>query len=439
MEDLDDLPSSELDELEEKFGQELEITSEGETRLKGNEEQEEERKEKKRLEKEKQDEKKRIGKIDEQERERQRKATKEIEQERRRAREQDELERISRERKEAKASKEANPKKVDEKVRPAPRSSAPPAPPAEVPHWINASDGSLKTFKEVHRLSQWQQDGKGDTFVSCLRCQRTIRGLEPYSFWAHIESKGCYPDNVLRGWRQQRQEREKKAEVEKAFQATQAEAIRKAQKSKEVPPSTLPPPTLGPSIPLPMRDAQVVKPRKGERVETITSFEVKEVPRSKSNPIRLKSRSRTPSGDQSRAGSALARGLGNAVKRAAETALQGLGMRNPPSIEPMSLIPREERERKDEQEERRSPTPQEGTRDTREVRVDEEAGSEDDRRRRRFKYEDSSDSELNSLNQVEGPTASVNVIWATVDSGAATSCLPVEMCREKGLKVEENN
>ena len=443
VEDLDDLPSSELDELEEKFGQELEITSEGEYRLKGNEEQEEEHKERKRLEKEEQAEKRKIGKVDEQERERQRKATKEIEQERRRAREQDELERLSRERKEVKASKEANPKKVDEKVRPAPRSSAPPAPPAEVPHWINASDGSLKTFKEVHRLSQWQQDGKGDTFVSCLRCQRTIRGLEPYSLWAHIESKGCYPDNVLKGWRQQRKEREKKAEVEKAFQATQAEAIRKAQKGKEVPPSTLPPPTLGPSIPFPMRDAQLVKPKKGERVETITSFEVKDVPKSRTNPIRLKSRSRTPTGDPSRAGSALARGLGNAVKRAADTALQSLGMRNPPSIEPMSLIPREAREareKRDDPEEKRSPTPQEGTRDTREVRLDEEdddRDEEEDRRRRRFKYEDSSDSELNSLNQVEGPKASLNVIWATVDSGAATSCLPVEMCREKGLKVEK--
>jgi len=31
----------------------------------------------------------------------------------------------------------------------------------------------------------------------------------------------------------------------------------KAQKIKDVPPSTLPPPTLGPSIPLPMRDAQI--------------------------------------------------------------------------------------------------------------------------------------------------------------------------------------
>ena len=45
-----------------------------------------------------------------------------------------------------------------------------------------------------------------------------------------------------------------------------------------------------------MRDAQIVKPRKGEVVETITTFQVKDVPKVKANPIRLKSRSRTPSG-----------------------------------------------------------------------------------------------------------------------------------------------
>ena len=112
VDDLDDLPSSELDELEERFGQELEITPEGETRLKGNEKQERERKE--RLEKEAQG-KEKIGKVDEQERERQRAVTKEIEREKRKAREQEELERLSREKKEAKAAKETNPKKVDEK------------------------------------------------------------------------------------------------------------------------------------------------------------------------------------------------------------------------------------------------------------------------------------------------------------------------------------
>ena len=232
VDELDDLPSSELDELEEKYGQSIEVTSEGQARLKGNERQERERREKAKPATEK------IGKVSREEHERQRAVTKEIERERRKA-----LEKEDRERKEAKAIKEINPKKEEL------RTSAPvkvrPNPPEDVPHWINASDGSLKTFREVHQLSQRQQDGKGVIYVSCLRCQRTIRGLEPYSLWAHIESKGCYPESVLAGWRKQRKELEKRAEQEKAYQATQAEALRKAQKTRDVPPSTLPPPTLG--------------------------------------------------------------------------------------------------------------------------------------------------------------------------------------------------
>jgi len=70
---------------------------------------------------------------------------------------------LEREKKEAKAIKEINPKKEEL------RTSAPvkvrPNPPEDVPHWINASDGSLKSFREVHRLSQWQQDGKGDIYI----------------------------------------------------------------------------------------------------------------------------------------------------------------------------------------------------------------------------------------------------------------------------------
>ena len=309
VDELDDLPSSELDELEDKYGQSIEVTSEGQARLKGSERQEKERLEKAKPAIEM------VGRVSREEYERQRAATKEIERERRKEYEKEKREELEREKKEAKAIKEINPKKEEL------RTSAPvkvrPNPPEDVPHWINASDGSLKSFREVHRLSQWQQDGKGDIYVSCLRCQRTIRGLEPYSLWAHIESKGCYPDSVLVGWRKQRKELEKKAEQEKAYQATQAEALRKTQKIKEVPPSTLPPPTLGPSIPLPMRDAQIAKPRKGEVVETIATFQVRDVPKVKANPIRLKSRSRTPSG-----------GMDRAVRRAADEALQSMSTRN---------------------------------------------------------------------------------------------------------------
>ena len=181
-------------------------------------------------------------------------------------------------------------------------------------------------------------------------------------------------------------------------------------------------------------------------MEEITTFQVKDVPKVKANPIRLKSRSRTPSG-----------GLERAVKRAADTALQSMSMRksdrnkgpspeeDPPSTEPMSLIFREDRERREELDREKSPSPE---REAREVRMNDdrdrsEDGSEereDDRRRRRFKYEEtSSDSELNSLIQLESFKTALNVVWVTVDSGASTSCLPVEMCQEKGLEVERTS
>ena len=119
--------------------------------------------------------------------------------------------------------------------------------------------------------------------------------------------------------------------------------------------------------------------------------------------------------------------------------------KDPPGIEPMSLIPREDRERREELDREKSPSPEKKAREVRmnDDRDRSEDGSEereDDRRRRRFKYEEtSSDSELNSLNQVESSKTALNVVWATVDSGAATSCLPVEMCQEKGLEVERTS
>ena len=153
VDELDDLPSSELDELEEKYGQSIEVTSEGQARLRGSEKQEKERREKERPTVEM------MGKVSREEHERQRAVSKQIERERRKEYEKEKREKEDRERKEAKAIKEINPKKEEL------RTSAPvkvrPNPPEDVPHWINASDGSLRTFREVHQLSQWQQGWQG--------------------------------------------------------------------------------------------------------------------------------------------------------------------------------------------------------------------------------------------------------------------------------------
>ena len=201
VDELDDLPSSELDELEEKYGQSIEVTSEGQARLKGSEKQEKERREKAKAcnsWEDRQGEPWRTWETKSAVQTNWRRLSEE------RVWEREALEKEDRERKEAKAIKEINPKKEELRTS-APVKKVRPNPPEDVPHWINASDGSLKTFREVHQLSQRQQDGKGVIYVSCLRCQRTIRGLEPYSLWAHIESKGCYPESVLAGWRKQKE------------------------------------------------------------------------------------------------------------------------------------------------------------------------------------------------------------------------------------------
>ena len=146
--------------------------------------------------------------------------------------------------------------------------------------------------------------------------------------------------------------------------------------------------------------------------------------------------------------------MDRAVRRAADEALQSMSTRksdrnkgpnpegDPPGIEPMSFIPREIRERRQDRDRERSPSREEGSRAVRmnDDRGRSEDGREerrDDHRRKRFRYEETRfDSEINFLSQGENSKAALNVVWATVDSGAATSCLPVELWQEKGLEVE---
>jgi len=87
-----------------------------------------------------------------------------------------------------------------------------------------------------------------------------------------VESKRCYPESAIKGWRQQAKEKEQQAKIDEAYQATAVEVAYEVQRGKEVPPPTLPPPSLGPSIPLLMRDVKILKPKEGEVVETITTF-----------------------------------------------------------------------------------------------------------------------------------------------------------------------
>ena len=176
----------------------------------------------------------------------------------------------------------------------------------------------------------------------------------------------------------------------------------------------------------------------------------------------MKSRSRTASKSPRRAGSGLAGGLGPAVLKAATEAAKSARSavlllrrgRDPapkdkkkekapieerlnlpkfpeegkePRISPMRIVP-DQADIADE----RSPS---GER--RDARTEDEESDQGDRSRRRFRYEEpSSESEINAVDYSQD-LDSAEAIWATVDSGAATSCLPGEMCRKMGLSISK--
>ena len=319
-------------------------------------------------------------------------------------------------------------------------------------------------------------------YVSCLTCQNTIKGAEPYSLWAHVEIKRCYPENAIKGWRQQAKQKEQQAKIDEAYKATAKEAARKMSKGR----GQTPAPPIYPARPPPPKPTETIELTGNEQLEEITSFETKkpkeertrvvevrderdrnkEKPKKRSvsapplddeagvgdvgersNPIRLKSRSRTPSRSPSRAASALAGGIGPAVLKAAtEAAKSGRSAvlnlrrgRDPaPKDSKKEKPPIEERLNlpefpKEGEEPRISPMRIVPSQVERPEGSDE--SDQGDWRRRRFRYEDpSSESELNAIDHGKS-LESVEAVWATVDSGAATSCLPVEMCRKMGLSI----
>ena len=195
-------------------------------------------------------------------------------------------------------------------------------------------------------MSQWSEEGSTEVYVSCLRCQKTIKGAEPYSLWAHVESKRCYPENAIKGWRQQAKEKEQQAKIE-AYGPTEPLQRKLHARCQKVEVKH----QYFQSIQLiTTKPTEIVELTGNERVEEITTFETKKRPKQertrvvevrderdrnkekpkkrsvsapplddeagvgdvgeRSNPIRLKSRSRTPSRSPSRAAPAPAGGFG---------------------------------------------------------------------------------------------------------------------------------
>ena len=111
-------------------------------------------------------------------------------------------------------------------------------------------------------------------YVSCLRCQKTIKGAESYSLWAHVESKRCYPENAIKGWKQQAKEKGQQAKIDEAYQATAKEAARKMSKGR----GQTPVPPIYPARPPPPKPTETIELTGKERLEEIT-FETKKKPK----------------------------------------------------------------------------------------------------------------------------------------------------------------
>ena len=111
-------------------------------------------------------------------------------------------------------------------------------------------------------------------YVSCLRCHKTIKGPQAYSLWAHVESKRCYPENAVKGWRQQAKEKEPKAQIEEAHRATAKEAARKMQKARDEG-----------QVP---QNAEILQLRCDERLEEITTFETRRPKEEKPRVVKVR-------------------------------------------------------------------------------------------------------------------------------------------------------
>ena len=295
-----------------------------------------------------------------------------------------------------------------------------PAPGMEdvVEHWQNSFRRPIP-FKELHEKCKTVSN-KGYPYVKCQSCGKALNSMSVASFWQHVENKQCYPQYALEFWkkehRQVKAEREAREEGESSQKRPMDDAEAKDEKRRqeiakdeerkkrkqsfeehyerfrhkgkdEVKPEVK-------KIPK--------RPGEKEKVEEKEKEEKKEEEEAPRAPIELKSKSPSRAPEDSRADSAQAsKGRGKfsmGTKRFLEKTVRDAA----------NYIERKARKKR---EKTPSPKPREhspggGVR---------------------------SDSNLDFLGSLASQVDTI--VWATVDSGAATSCLPKELAQSLELAM----
>ena len=295
-----------------------------------------------------------------------------------------------------------------------------PAPGMEdvVEHWQNSFRRPIP-FKELHEKCKTVSN-KGYSYVKCQSCGKALNSMSVASFWQHVENKQCYPQYALEFWkkehRQVKAEREAREEGESSQKRPMDDAEAKDEKRRqeiakdeerkkrkqsfeehyerfrhkgkdEVKPEVK-------KIPK--------RPGKKEKVEEKEKEEKKEEEEAPRAPIELKSKSPSRAPEDSWADSAQAsKGRGKfsmGTKRFLEKTVRD-------AANYMERKARKKREKTPSPKPRKH-SPRGGVR---------------------------SDSNLDFLGSLASQVDTI--VWATVDSGAATSCLPKELAQSLELAM----
>ena len=299
----------------------------------------------------------------------------------------------------------------------------------EKPHW-ETHPGEIMPFKVLHESSKTVSK-KGHPYVKCQSCGKALNSMSLGSFWQHVDTKKCYPVEALEFWKEEHKktkaerEESKKAPMEdnEAVSEKKRKQIAKedgAKKRKEYfdahyerfrykpESSAKDPPADKETTETKDEPEAKKKPEKKAEVKKIpkrpVETETSEKERSPTRaPIDLRSRSPArKSKDEGRAGSALAESKGRKddIKGAKKVLAQA-------AREAAEDVERRAKRRKSSSPKPREHSPGGGV---------------------------TSGSDLDFLGNLSNGVDTV--VWAAVDSGAATSCLPKGMAQSLELAMK---
>ena len=287
-----------------------------------------------------------------------------------------------------------------------------PAPGMEdvVHHWEIAQK-EIIPFKDLHEKSK-TVSRKGYSYVKCQACGKALNSLSIASFWQHVESKQCYPQSAIEFWKKEHRQMEVEKESSSKRPMDDSEALsekKRQQMAKEKEEKKRKDIFSGHLERFKKHPQEDVKP------------EVKRIPKrpeemqaEKKEPIVLRSRSPSRQPEGRRADSAQApKGMGK-VSVGAKRFLTRAVLEAAKDVRRHAKKPRPTQEEEEKKEEKVTSSPK-------------SKGSP-------HGDEASSGSNLDFIGNLSAPVNTI--VWATVDSGAATNCLPQAMCKDLELNVK---